>query len=1474
MALSAGSIAFTGFNGDGNDNLSFVALTDIPQGTVINFTDSNWSGSSFASGSNAESTMSWTATSAIAAGTVIDINNIGSGTLGASVGTVTFTNANNTGLSNDSEVVYAYVGTAAAPTFLAAISNVGYSTADGTLTGTGLVAGQTAVSFTGGLDIVGYNGTRSGQTSFAAYLAAINNSANWQTQNGSGNQSADGTAPDAPFPTTAFTVTAPAAQSISFSPSSVSVAEGDSGIKILTFTVVRSGGTTGALSFSGAFAAGTTNAADYFGGTLPASTFSGSFADGATSATVTITISGDTAGEGDESFLLTLTGASNPSASVTIGTATATGTIINDDGTVLSSSSVTPITLANNDRLTILSGVTLAGTNPVTWVGGSTSPGASLDNFGTIAATGSGRALSTSGSTSGSLTVHNESGATITAIKDAVKISNLGASNSGTVTITNDGAISSTGTGSNAGQALDLDDINSSSANTVVNNAAGAVISAADADAIRPGANATINNYGQIVSHNASAASTGNDAIDFQSVNTGGVVNNFAGGIIDGARHGITGNQPITVNNSGTITGEAGSGINMDSASTTTTTVTNHGTITGNSVNGADADGIDVDGLVSIDNFGTIQALGFTSVANGLNEALAIGGGKVTNEGSGKIVSDQRAITVDDSNGGSAFGPTTIVNAGTIQGRNGEAISIASSYANSIANSGTITGSIALGDGNDTLVNSGTITGKVSMGAGDDTITLVSKYNGTTNTGTVTGTIDGGAGHDTLILSTGGGFFDGGNLDGNKVTDVQTLDVQAGRWGLSNTAGFSQITVESGASVSGNIVGATLLGFMDLGSGQTATNTTIGNGGSQRLLQGSSASGTTITGGYQNVLGGSATLTTINSGGVQSDNTIATNTTINNGGLQSVTVIGRASHTSVNGGGTQIVWGNADNTTIDGGDQFVYGKTTATTLNSGRQVIESGGSASSTIMHGGDQEVFGGGTASGTIMDGGSQNVLGGEVNLTTLGNGAIEFLHDSDSETTLNNGGDQNVYTDGMAAYTTINSGGVQFDWGKATYTAINGGDQYVFGTVTSATLSSGRQIIEVGGTANSTTINDSQQFVYGGTVSLTTIKGGEQDVYGGAVIFTTIHGGEQNVFGGGIASGTIMDGGTQNVYGAVSDTTVSNGAIQHLHGTAADTTVNSGGQQNIYADGTATDATLNDGGVQFDWGSANGTTINGGSQYVYGADDGTTIASGTQVVEAGGNADGTTVIGGDQIIHGGGTATGATLASGGDQLVYGTADQTTIGNGGLQHVHASATNTTVNSGGDQNVYTDGTATGTTLNSGGVQIDWGTAVGTTINGGNQYVWGTATATTISSGVQHVGAGGTASDTTIGSGGVEYVHSGGAAHDVTFGGPNATLALDQTAAFSGTISGWQQGDRIDLGDILFSDGSTTLAYSANAGNTGGTLTVSDGSHVASLELLGQYTAAAFALSSDGHGGTLINDPGVAAQNVLAPALAA
>ena len=51
--------------------------------------------------------------------------------------------------------------------------------------------------------------------------------------------------------------------------------------------------------------------------------------------------------------------------------------------------------------------------------------------------------------------------------------------------------------------------------------------------------------------------------------------------------------------------------------------------------------------------------------------------------------------------------------------------------------------------------------------------------------------------------------------------------------------------------------------------------------------------------------------------------------------------------------------------------------------------------------------------------------------------------------------------------------------------------------------------------------------------------------------------------------------------------------------------------------------------------------------------------------------------------------------------------------------------------------------------------------------------------------------------------------------------------------------------------------ATTLAYAQNVPDTGGTLTVSDGRHAASIALLGNYIAGSFVIAADGHGGTLL-----------------
>ncbi len=169
----------------------------------------------------------------------------------------------------------------------------------------------------------------------------------WLDFNASGAD--DGLAID-DFSLTPTTAAPPAeTQTVVFNPTSVTQNEGNTGTTAYSFTVTRTGGTLGQVDFSGTIAAGGTDNADYVGGTAPTA-FSGSILAGQTSATVTVNVQGDYTIEGDESFTLTLTAASNTDGTVTVNIGAnddATGNITNDDaaGTI----SVDDVSLAEGD---------------------------------------------------------------------------------------------------------------------------------------------------------------------------------------------------------------------------------------------------------------------------------------------------------------------------------------------------------------------------------------------------------------------------------------------------------------------------------------------------------------------------------------------------------------------------------------------------------------------------------------------------------------------------------------------------------------------------------------------------------------------------------------------------------------------------------------------------------------------------------------------------------------------------------------------------------------------------------------------------------------------------------------------------------------------------------------------------------------------------------------------------------------------
>jgi hypothetical protein len=110
-------------------------------------------------------------------------------------------------------------------------------------------------------------------------------------------------------------------------------AEGNNGLTPFTFTISRAGNTQGTSSVRFAVsevgngsALGSALSTDFENGSFPSGTVT--FADGASIQTVTINVVGETEFETDESFNVTLT---NPSGPAILGSAIASGLILNDD---------------------------------------------------------------------------------------------------------------------------------------------------------------------------------------------------------------------------------------------------------------------------------------------------------------------------------------------------------------------------------------------------------------------------------------------------------------------------------------------------------------------------------------------------------------------------------------------------------------------------------------------------------------------------------------------------------------------------------------------------------------------------------------------------------------------------------------------------------------------------------------------------------------------------------------------------------------------------------------------------------------------------------------------------------------------------------------------------------------------------------------------------------------------------------------
>ncbi|TRC98593.1 adhesin, partial [Mesorhizobium sp. WSM4303] len=227
-------------------------------------------------------------------------------------------------------------------------------------------------------------------------------------------------------------------------------------------------------------------------------------------------------------------------------------------------------------------------------------------------------------------------------------------------------------------------------------------------------------------------------------------------------------------------------------------------------------------------------------------------------------------------------------------------------------------------------------------------------------------------------------------------------------------------------------------------------------------------------------------------------------------------------------------------------------------------------------------------------------------------------------------------------------------------------------------------------------------------------------------------------------------------------------------------------------------------------------GVTLQGGGQILL-SDSAANIISGT--------GPDVTLVNADNTIEGAGQLGGGMLSLDNRGTIIATGSNALVVDTGGSVVTNSGTLEATGSGGL-------TVTGDLANSG---MLWANGGNITING------------------QVTGDG----DATIGN--LSKLEFGGASStDVTFAHDAAgTLELDDSFDYSGRIGGITNDDRLDLNDILFGAG-TAAVYQANQDGSGGTLTVSDGAHNATLHLLGSYDANSFKLADDGQGHTVVS----------------
>jgi autotransporter passenger strand-loop-strand repeat protein len=607
-------------------------------------------------------------------------------------------------------------------------------------------------------------------------------------------------------------------------------------------------------------------------------------------------------------------------------------------------------------------------------------------------------------------------------------------------------------------------------------------------------------------------------------------------------------------------------------------------------------------------------------------------------------------------------------------------------------------------------------------------------------------------------------------------------------------------------------------------AGQTLYDLSLLSGDVMNVDAGGVTSGATANSGSQINLAGDGYDTTLISGGAES---------ITSGGVAYDTKASYFGDETVSAGGVAI-------------DATIY--------NVGAQSISSGGAASHThVSSGGYLEIYGGGVASGAvILDGGQAFLYAGGSAYKTL----VSSLYSEGIE----------EVEGGVATESVIDYGVLDVEAGVAIDPTLNSGsvaEAAEGGVISGGTANAGRIFDEYGGsiigmlfrapaqlmvssnaTISDSTLLDTAFINAGGSATALSIgSGGVLQILGASDLDKVEAGGEEQIVGAGVATSTTVGSGGSQVLtegGEATGTILLRGGAQviSIGAVTFSAVVQSGGGVQIAGGGGLFYATVAAGGAVDDRGSSYRDTFNGGREVVY--------ANGLSLLDT--FLDGAVIA-----VSSGGVGDEDTLQGKGEMTVLaGGADE----------------NVTISSGGEEIVSLGGGVVGASLIAGGKLVDDGElrfdgagSLAGTLSGDGSIVQAAAGDLVLSDlGTPFAG------EATIDGGTIELARAGAlGTGSILFDAPktgSSVLQIDAAAApvaggtFANTIEGFSGANEdIDLRSIAFVAGATAKI-------SGSTLVLTDGGKTYAFKIAGS-AADAYAVLTDGHGGTLIDPKAVA-----------